>query len=275
MIKSVFLSAFVFLLCSTAVSQDTTSTENAAPETSIPAVLRVWFRDAERGTAVRPDAILLDGRPIFPRVDETGHVDIMTTEGDHQLGVRASGYDPLDSRQTAFSFDAPMNVIMLDPVQKTPELRPENLSRFMSENSSLIVGFVVDEELSRAIEDAEVEIVDSEIKTKTDARGFFALQIPLTEGTPMPDDAAGRKFRKVSFRVTKDGFGYEERLNVAVETGSPKMFQIRMIPGGGGNTLDEETERGGLQSWVFGIPPDQQTTGAATAEDNQTTAAIP
>ncbi len=249
------ISTFLFTFCSAYAGA-----QSATSETSTPAVLQVWFRDSERGTAVRPDAILLDGKPIFPKVDETGSAVISTTEGDHELGIRGAGYDPMDTKQTAFSYDPPMNAIFLDPAQKTAELRPENLSRYMPGNSSLVAGFVVDEELSRPVEDAEVEIIDTELKAKTDSRGFFAVGVPMSQGATLPEDAAGRKFIKKGFRVTKEGYGYEERLNVAFETGVPKIFQIRLVPGGGGNTLDEETDRGGLQSWVFGIK-DSETSG--------------
>jgi len=244
------------------LSQETTATASSTAETSTSGLLRLWFRDSERGTAIRPTAILLDGRPVFSQVDETGHTNLTTTEGDHNVVVHANGYDTLDSKQTAFGYDAPMNVLMLDPAQKTDELRPENLSRHMKDDSGLIVGFVVDDEASRPIEGADVEVTGSpDFRTKADARGFFALHVPLKGATPMPDDAQGRRFVKTNFKVTCDGYGYEERLNVVLESGSPKIFQIRLVPGGGGNALDEEEDRGGLQSWIFGVPKDGETTG--------------
>lgn len=239
-----------------AVAQETTASADQTSETGRMGLLRLCFRDVDRGTAIVPDALIIDGRMIFSRVNEAGFIDVQIPEGDRQVLVKAKGYDDLPSKQTSFAEDAPLNALMLDPKEKTPELRPDNLSRFIKDKSSAMAGFVVDEELSRAIKDAEVELLGTDIKTKTDERGFFALSVPMTDAGPIPEDVTGRKFAKKNFKITKPGYGYEERLNVLLETAIPKIFQIRMIPGGGGNAVDEEVDRGGLQSFVFGMPRD-------------------
>lgn len=235
-----------------------------AQSTSATAVLHFTFRDSTRGTVVRPDAVLIDNKMIFNTIDEAGRMSVAVAPGDHRVVIKADGYDDMDSRQTALTDQAPNNIIALDPVSVPEELKPENLSIGMPSDGTVLAGFIVDSSTGRPLPGADVELLDKETKVKSDDAGFFKLPVSMPDGKQMPDDSRGNFYTQRDFRITKAGYGFEERMNVLVESGAPKIFQVEMIRGGGGNSLDEAAGRNNLQSSLFGLtnvePEDTPTT---------------
>lgn len=225
----------------------------AHASTSATAVIHFSFRDSARGTVVKPDAVLIDNKMVYSIPDEAGRLVVPVTPGDHTVLVKARGYNDLESRQTALPDQAPNNLIMLDPENQPEQLKPENLGIGMPDGGTVIVGFVVDDQSGKPLPGAEVELLEQNQKTTSDAEGFFKLPVPMPDGKQMPEDPRGVLFASRSFRVTKPGFGFDERMNVLVESGAPKVYQIEMLRGGGGNTIDETTGRNNLQSSLFGL----------------------
>lgn len=236
----------------------TTATAEATTATAKPSqtegLFHFWFRDSVTGVAVKPDAILLDEKMIFNRIDESGRVTFPASLGDHTLLVKAKGYNDLQSRQTCVAGEMLTNVVMLDPTVQPEELRPENLSKGMTPKSSVIAGFIVDSQLCRPVDDAVVEILDhgTTITAKSSKTGFFSVVVPLKNPQPLPDDKSGKTFDTAHFRITKDGYGADEYRNVMLESGSPRIYQIELARGGGGNFTDEEENRNNLKSGLFG-----------------------
>lgn len=221
-------------------------------ETSATALLQFTFRDSVRGTVIRPDAVLVDNQMIYQAIDEAGRLIIPVSPGDHRVLVKANGYNDMDSRQTALSDSTISNIMMLDPSETPEQLKTENLNRDIPADGTLLVGFVIDETSGRPVPGAAIELLNHDIKTATDKDGFFRLPVSMPDGQPMPDDPRGVIFGQRDFRITKDGYGFEERLNVLLESGMPKIFQISLVRGGGGNSVDEDAGRNNLQSGLFG-----------------------
>lgn len=250
------------------LAADTQTT--ATSQANSTALLRLCFRDSERGTSIIPDAVLVDGKMIYSRIDEAGRLDLPLESGDHTLQVNARGYKQMDAKETALPDSPPLNIITLDPLSKPPELQPGNLSKYMKADHGMIAGFIVDDELGKPIEGAEIKLADGSVKAVSEGSGFFAMAIPMDNAGPLPEDAK-QKFVKRTFTISKDGYGAEERQNVLLLKENPKIWQVRLQQGGSTNVVDEEQTRGGLQQWIFGVPAehDDDTTGSA---DGQSTA---
>jgi len=238
--------------------------QNPGAATSETAVLHFAFRDSIRGTVIKPDAILVDEKVVFNTIDEAGRVSVPVTPGDHRVVIKAEGYNDLDSKQTANLDHAPMNLLVLDPTAQPDQLKPENLSAGMPADGTFIAGFVTDERMGSPVEGAVVTLVNKDVTVKSDETGFFKLPVSLPDGKQMPEDPRGVLYSTRDFRIEKPGYGYEERLNVLLETGTPKVYQVELVRGGGGNSLDEASGRNNLQSSLFGLrnvePEDQATT---------------
>lgn len=242
------------------------ATGGISAQTSQTALLNFVFRDSTRGTVVRPDAVLVDNEVMFNTIDEAGHMTIPVTPGDHRVVIKARGYADMDSRQTALEDQAPKNTVMLDPLTPPEQLLPENLSQNMPVDGTLVCGFVVDAASGKPLAGAEAELLGKDIKVKTDKDGFFKLPVSMPDGKQMPEDPRGVVFAQRDFRVFQPGYGFEERINVLVESGAPKIFNIDMIRGGGGNSHDESAARNNLQSSLFGltnVEPEDPPTSAS------------
>jgi hypothetical protein len=234
---------------------------STAPEV----LLHFWFKDSARGTAVRPQAVLLDGKMSFQQADEAGKLDLTARAGDHELEVKTTGYKDMVARETALVDQSPMNIVLLDPVKQPPELDPATISKAMPQGGTLILGYVADDLLARPLAGATVTLMPDGTKVESDANGFFQLPVPIKkEARTVPDDPKNTHFTTANFKVSKQGFGDDEHLNVLVESGEPKVFQIELIRGGGGTVTDEDSSRNNLQSSLFGRynvePDDDQPT---------------
>jgi hypothetical protein len=239
-----------------AQSQQTsaTTTSHSDDDSTGPEVmLHFWFKDSARGTAVRPQAVLLDGKMSFQQADEAGKLDLTTRAGDHELEVKTNGYKDMVARETALVDQSPMNIVLLDPVKQPAELDPANVSKVMPANGTVILGYVTDDLLARPMPGATVTLIPAGTKVETDANGFFQLPVPIkTDAKTVPDDPKNTHYGTANFKVSKPGFGDDEHLNVLVESGEPKVFQIELVRGGGGNVTDEDSARNNLQSSLFG-----------------------
>lgn len=254
----------IFLAVAAGVFTATTSGVRA--ETSKTALLNFAFRDSTRGTVVRPDAVLVDNEVVFNTIDEAGRMTIPVTPGDHRVVIKARGYADMDSRQTGVEDQSPKNTVMLDPLSPPEQLLPENLSQGMPADGTLICGFVVDAATGKPLAGADAELLGKDIKVKTDKDGFFKLPVSMPDGKQMPEDPRGVVYAQRDFTVSMAGFGFEERVNVLVESGAPKIFNIDMIRGGGGNSHDESAGRNNLQSSLFGltnVEPEDPPTSAS------------
>ncbi|MGI8906386.1 MAG: hypothetical protein ACR2IE_07855 [Candidatus Sumerlaeaceae bacterium] len=245
---------------STAETQSTGTTEKKPT-----ALLRLCFRDSERGTAVVPDALMVDGRLTFSRIDEAGRLDLPLESGDHMLQVNARGYQQMNAKETALVDGPPLNIITLDPLQKPAELQPAHLSRYIKPGQAIVAGFVVDDELGKPLEGVEVKTADGSAKTTSEGNGFFAVAVPMDNAGPLPEDPS-QKFVKRTFVFSLEGYGREERQNVLLLKENPKFWQVRLQPGGSANVINEEDNRGGLQQWIFGVPEEHDDSTSGTGD---------
>ena len=262
-------------VAATIVAQNYAEAQGSNAVTSETAVLHFAFRDSVRGTVVKPDAILVDEKVVFNAIDEAGRVSVPVTPGDHRVVIKADGYNDLDSKQTAGLEHAPMNILVLDPATQPEQLKPEHLSSGMPADGTFIAGFVTDERMGSPVEGADVTLLNKDVTVKTDESGFFKLPVSMPDGKQMPEDTRGVLYSTRDFRISKPGYGYEERLNVLLETGSPKVYQVELIRGGGGNSLDEASGRNNLQSSLFGlrnVEPEDSPTTPTRPEDRATSA---
>lgn len=237
--------------------------QSAFAESTSGSLLRLRFRDSETGAAVVPTSVRLDSREIASLSDQYGRINTYAADGEHQLVIEAPGYKQMVAREQVTGQDTPIQVIMLDPVQPPAEITGKFLSQFSRPDSSVIAGYIVDEENSQLLEDVTVAVSGSNLSTKTNERGFFALSIPLPDAGPMPEAEKNQKFAKRNIIFSKPGYGAEERRNVLLITSEPKIFHIRLAEGVAPVVLDESKTRGGLQRWLFesGTPDEHDHEG--------------
>jgi hypothetical protein len=253
------------------------ATATIAAENGPTQSVRLRFIDSATGHAVKPttvEATPPEGKPTR-RVRRNG----VTTEGRttldlqtgvHTIRVTAPGYQPMTGEFTVQPDNPYQLVFQLDPIAPPQEIEPATIATLHQVNETVFVGFVVAEESGQPVADAVVKTEPSGRETRTDARGYFRIYVPvqtLEEATNSP--------AKISF--ARPGFRTEERRYLELWSEGDWIYRIRLDRGDGIKTVDERTLRRrseypvATKEEVAPLVPAEKTTLAS--ETN--TAAIP
>jgi hypothetical protein len=221
-------------------------------ETSASAELILFFRDSRTGALIVPDQLLVDGRDYTGLVTPTGHITIKVPPGDHDVVARAKNYHEMAAKEAAFLEDNQTNLLMLDPVEEPEQLKPENLNKLLEPDSSLVAGFVTDDDTGLPLENTEISVSGLQGKTLTDEKGFFQMRVPMTDAGPMPESQTGQLFTRKNVEISRAGYGPEERQHVLLLTGEPKLFMIKLARGTQKSIVDENDHRSDLVKNLLG-----------------------
>ena len=140
---------------------------------------------------------------------------------------------------TTITFDANTQSrtrILLDPDGEPAELSAASLMREQREDSTIYVGFVVDDATSKPLEGVAVSSYPSGTQTTTDGRGFFKLAIPLQTPEQTQASPAQLSFEKKPYRS-------QHRIHLEL---SPRMvwkYSIRLSKGSDAELIDEANFR--------------------------------
>lgn len=142
------------------------------------------------GYAVCPGNTLIKdktrGKIIYQEGGERGKKEL--TKGALHISLPSGSYDYVfeaaDYRSVTTNFtinhQSPRRIdIYLDPLETPPELNPELITSLHRPDSTVIVGFVVDDATGMPLVGVRIKQGDGNVYTKTDARGFFIMNIPV------------------------------------------------------------------------------------------------
>src|SRR5262249_31323726 len=101
-------------------------------------------------------------------------------------------------------------------------------------DATLFLGFVVDDETGTPLADVVVESFPSRAVTRTDARGFFELQVALP---------AANNVIPVTLSFVKKGYATDLRKNLELWPGGDWTYRVRLKAGNGRTVTDENAER--------------------------------
>ncbi len=206
--------------------------------------VRIRFVDSATGYAVKPNSVettpaagdLAPSRVRRNGVKRGGHTTLTLDQGQHAIKVVAPGYQPMSGEFVVLP-ENPYNIVFqLDPIQQPRELQPENVAALHRVNQTVFVGFLVDEESGQPLAKAVVRAEPSGNQTRTDARGYFQIYVPvqtLAEATNTP--------AKLIF--TQPGFRTEVRQYLELWSEGDWIYRIRLDRGEGIKTVDDRLLR--------------------------------
>lgn len=215
-----------------------------ADENSSAQSVRIRFVDSATGYAVKPNSVETTpaARDLEPRrvrrngVKRGGHTTLTLHQGQHTIKVVAPGYQPMSGEFVVLP-ENPYNIVFqLDPIEPPRELQPENVAALHRVNETVFVGFLVDEDTGEPLADAVVRTEPGGNETRTDARGYFQIYVPvqtLSEATNTP--------AKLIF--AQPGFRTEERCYLELWSEGDWIYRIRLDRGDGVKSVDERTLR--------------------------------
>ncbi len=209
---------------------------------------QVRFIDSMTGCTVYPEMVLIKETtretPSFykravsreeARVEFEGGVSLSLTTGSYEYTVEAPGYRTMKTSLDFFSHTPQRIEFHLDPVKPPPELEPKFIKTLHSPDSTVILGFVVDDETGQPLSGTRVGISGDTPAARTNERGFFILHIPVP-----------RDFEDMStahILIEKDGYRSEERRYIELWPKGDWIYRIRLLPGQGIKVVDERDFR--------------------------------
>lgn len=198
--------------------------------------LSIRFVDSATGYAVKPDVVETRSSVRRSQIAESDRVRLVLPPGPGNITVSASGYQPM-SGVFDLSADYPFTVVFqLDPLVPPREIQPDYVSTLHRAEETVFVGYVVDDESGRPLAGAGVRAEPSGRETKTDARGYFQIYVPvqtLAEAQRLP----------ASLSFVQAGFRTETRQYLELSSRGDWVYRIRLQPGDGQHTVDERQLR--------------------------------
>jgi hypothetical protein len=234
--------------------------------------VRIRFVDSATGFAVQPDvtettphdAISAGWKLRRSNVNQSGRATLSLPGGRHTISVRADGYQPMSGEFEVLPGNPYQLQFQLDPAIVPREIQPEYVTTLHRVNETVFVGYVAEDESGEPLVDTVVRTEPSGRETRTDARGYFQIYVPvqtLAEATNTP--------AKLIF--AKPGFRPEVRSHLELWSEGDWVYRIQLQSGEGEYVLDERTLR---RRSGYPIATREETPTPSNAESATTPAAI-
>ncbi|UJS17064.1 MAG: carboxypeptidase regulatory-like domain-containing protein [Candidatus Jettenia sp.] len=221
-------------------------------------LLNMRFFDSAKGYAIQPDEVTIVNNFQKQKVSvgKNGRAGLSPEHGTYDLLVKSKGYHVIQTKVTAR--DEPLRIeIFLDPVEPPQEMKPEFVKSLLSQNTAVIIGYVIDEDSGQPLPDVVVRSLDGDVIDLTNERGFFELLIPYS---PSYKTQSEEFTSTMDIIFEKVGYSTVVRANVALIPNDAIIYKIRLLPGGDKKIVDEKRQKHCnvpyLDSELEGLPKD-------------------
>jgi hypothetical protein len=205
--------------------------------------VQIRFVDSVTGCAIQPEGVALREKPDaveqYPgpvEVTRSGRTAILLEHGTHTLTATAPSYKPMTGDLRVAS-NSPCNIrILLDPEVVPPELQTGYIDSQRRDDATVILGFVSDEETGQPLSKVRVWSAPSGAETRTDARGFFQIHVPV-------QSESDARVNPASLVFEKDDYQTLERQYLELWPDGDWKYIISLQPGKGKQAIDERALR--------------------------------
>jgi hypothetical protein len=203
-----FLAVLLVLVSGGAVLGETTSGTGT---------LRMQFVDSRSGVAVRPQAVLIDGKQASAMPDESGLLSLPgIPDGSHEVQVEAENYQPFSATATVEGDNSLVQTFEIDPVKADDEATTPSMTE------AIIQGTVVDDLHGAPVIGAELKVSGVPSSSLSNDRGKFLLQFvpPAGEGS--------RSTPRVTLNVSHAEYVSQQFRDVEASRGSIQRMVVRL-----------------------------------------------
>ena len=234
------IASMSILLAALLAASTILSAQTQKQSTSTPTGFEIRFFDSQTGFSLQPDAVEVklgeDATALRP--NGTGRFTLPRPVSRGVLNVSTHGYYT-KSTQLFLTPTVTTIEIMMDPLQPPPELAPQAIAALRHANSATITGFVIDETSGEPLADVDVSTTSNVTVSKTNARGYFVLELPSTFDPSIDTEPA-----TTTFVITKQGYRDQDRARILLFPNTVSTFRIRLRPGSGKDVIGETQNRG-------------------------------
>lgn len=197
--------------------------------------LNLRFHDSVTGHALVVEGVLTHTetqKSYSFRSTPDGRAFPTVPEGDYILHATCEGYQSVGITLRVEPAMPPMR-FYLDPLVPPVESRTEFLWSVRKPGQMVITGWLTDEQTGQPIAQAWVRMEGSQVRTLTDARGYFLLQFPV-------DDCADGFATLI---IQKEGYRTRQLEKIQVWSEGDWIYRLTLEPGTGIETTDMRSPR--------------------------------
>jgi Stage II sporulation protein len=233
--KSLHLVLAVVLSSGLVVSSDLSHAQQPAfsGQISYPLVIRDSNTGAAISNAIIRTENVVDTAPKDLQTNgmsrSDGHVELAISPGQYAVEITAPGYKRMRTVITASpGMTLTTHFIMLDPVAPPSELL--ELNKRVRPGYSIVGGYVLDSKTYHPIAGADIVLERTGFSSKTDAKGFFSLEIPVHPTRLDEDDSNSEQ---ETIRSTSQGYKAYVRHNIDLNDNDRSVIRIELEKGKG------------------------------------------
>ncbi len=238
----------------------TISSFAAASESPAKFPAKIRFIDSATGYAVHLESLttrMATSSPVQSlATTPTGKTTVNLESGPQVITASSPEYQTM-SGEFEMTENNPYTIrFLLDPLVLPPELAPENVIARHRADSTLIQGFVVNDETGEPLADVQIHSAPSGAVTMTDTRGYFQFYLPAQNEAEATTTPANLVFEK-------SGFQGEERQYLELWPDSDITYRIRLNNGTGKEIVDERLYRRRSAAFQEATKPEEPPIGTA------------
>lgn len=217
LIRQCLVVAILCAACSILTSQTTSEisqseeSENKGAESG---TLYLQFLDSTTGGAVKPDKILLNGKPLIFKTEAGSVVELHLPDGDHSMGVQAKDYEPMEFSANVSGDATPVMQIEMDSA-KVEDTDP------VAEDAAVLEGNISDADTGALLEKVKVTMPDARMSTVTDQQGYYRFDVVTGENNP-------ESLPAIIMEVKADGYTPLRLKNVGLAPGERRRMPLRL-----------------------------------------------
>jgi hypothetical protein len=177
---------------------------------------------SETGYPLTPDNIsIVNKNNSYLKYDVNGNsLSTSLNKGEYSLSVVKNGYSSCETYFTLDKTDISYN-IFLDPVNKDPLLNSNRIKQIVNDNSTLLLGYVVDKETGIPLNSVIIKDSKTNLSTITNDRGYFEFFLPSNCDVNCKAN--------ICFEIP--GYVIEEYNDFEIMPGTDFIFTVRMKKG--------------------------------------------
>lgn len=149
------------------------------PKNNLTINIKVFSSD--NGYSLTPDNISIvkknDATSSFNYKIKDNNLSLSLKQGEYTLTVIKNGYSSCETYFILDKNDVSYN-IFLDPLDKDPLLSPDRIKQFVNNQSTLLLGYVVDDLTGIPINSVVIKDLRTNLSVNTNTKGYFEFSLP-------------------------------------------------------------------------------------------------
>jgi len=205
-------------------------------------VITFQFINSESGYSIQPESFIIYddvNRMTVMSVNQSeisknGTISFELEKGQYKIYAASPGFFTFLSKMNTFDGTPRFNKVFMDPLNKCNELNYDRIKFLYKENSTVIFGFIVDDQTGEPVSDVLISLSNSNNRAYSNSRGYFEIYIPSAS-------CDSNAYGKLKFELNKYLLTTFDYLELFPKDGT--ILNVRLKKGYGEIKIDQRQYR--------------------------------